>query len=268
VPLQVMSKERQSAPGVDVQLIDDALKKSGQQVFSAKGKRRGDSADRAFANHSEGRLHEVANRRIDVRRLERRLDGRALSQSIDETVDCRRRGSALGHRAAVHLEMADETSRLIVIAFFGQHDFIDEPATEVIRGGNPRDVDTREQSLQGLEQAHEIPNGEDVVLHEDMQRLEAVDRTIDRMIEQGRLERDESLMKSIEVRHVWPLDLESAPDLIENTRRKTTVRVTTELAKSSLLDRRYGRLYFGFTHFWLGFGRLAGAAFWLAFASC
>ena len=67
--------------------------------------------------------------------------------------------------------------------------------------GEPGNVDARQLPLQRFEQGHEIPHGKDVVLHEDVQGGQGVDRLVDGMVEQGRLERREAVVESGERVH-------------------------------------------------------------------
>jgi hypothetical protein len=46
-------------------------------------------------------------------------------------------------------------------------------------------VDAREVALQGLEQAHEVPNGEDVVLHEHPHFAHALHHRVELVVEDG-----------------------------------------------------------------------------------
>jgi hypothetical protein len=74
--------------------------------------------------------------------------------------------------------MADEPAPSIVITFLGQNNLVDEPTAGRIGNRQPRDFNTTESALQRFEQRHEIPHGKDVVFHEQVQRLQAVDPPI------------------------------------------------------------------------------------------
>lgn len=57
----------------------------------------------------------------------------------------------------------------IRVGFLTQDDFIDQtPARRIIRG-SPGNRNTAQPLLQGLQQGHEIPDGEDVILHKRTQ---------------------------------------------------------------------------------------------------
>src|SRR5690242_16068629 len=69
------------------------------------------------------------------------------------------------------------------IGFLAEHDLIDQLRSLAVSWRLPRDVDTCEVALQSLDERHEIPNGKDVRLHEDPQRLDITDRCEYRMFD-------------------------------------------------------------------------------------
>jgi hypothetical protein len=77
--------------------------------------------------------------------------------------------------------MTGKSASSVLVALLGQHNLVDEPTAEGISGRQPRDFDTAEAALQGLEQGHEIPHGEDVVFHEQAQRVWPVDFLVNGM---------------------------------------------------------------------------------------
>ena len=91
----------------------------------------------------------------------------------------------------------------VLVAFLGQHDLVDEPAAERISGGQPRDFDAAEPPLQGLEQGHEIPHGEDVVFHEQTQRIQPVDFLVNGMVQQVRPFAARGVHECVEVDSLW-----------------------------------------------------------------
>jgi hypothetical protein len=98
----------------------------------------------------------------------------------------------------VKLEMAGEATMPVFVALLGQHDFVDEPATQRLPRRNPRHHCAAQSPLQLLEEGHEVPDGEDVVLHEQPQGRLTVDVPVDRMFQQGFLERDQALSQDVQ----------------------------------------------------------------------
>jgi len=78
----------------------------------------------------------------------------------------------------VQLEMTDEPAPTVVIAFLGQNNLIEEPTAGRIGHRQPGNFNTTESALQRFEQGHKVPHGKDVVFHEQVQRLQAVDPPI------------------------------------------------------------------------------------------
>jgi hypothetical protein len=57
-------------------------------------------------------------------------------------------------------------TRPSIIVATGQNDLVDEPADARVADREPRSFNPSEVTLQALDQAHEVPNREHVVLHE------------------------------------------------------------------------------------------------------
>ena len=99
-----------------------------------------------------------------VRRfLERGQDRLAVAEQPDEAVDGAAVGPGLSHAFEVELEVTDEATAKL-IALFDEHDVVDQPAAAGRTGRYPREFDARQLALQGLQQGHEVPHREDVVL--------------------------------------------------------------------------------------------------------
>ena len=84
--------------------------------------------------------------------------------------------------------MAGEPAPAVVVALLGQHDLVDEPARHGVGRRAPGHVDAAEVALQGLEQRHEVPHGEDVVLHEQAQGPHPANLAVEGMVEEGHLQ--------------------------------------------------------------------------------
>ena len=108
---------------------------------------------------------------------------------------------AAGHGPVVQLEMAGKSAAPVLVALLGQHDLVDEPAAEGIGGGQPRHFDAAEPLLQRLEQGHEVPHGEDMVFHEQAQRLQPVDFPVNGMVQQCGPQRREPFLNDVQAIH-------------------------------------------------------------------
>jgi len=82
-----------------------------------------------------------------------------------------RSGSSLGGYSSKWLV---NPPRPVVVTLLGHHDLVDETTAED-QVQAARGLRRSRAVLQGLEQGHENPHGEDVVFHEQTQRVEPVD---------------------------------------------------------------------------------------------
>ncbi len=71
------------------------------------------------------------------------------------------------------------------VALFGDHNFVDELSARPVLGRNPCCIDRGQLTLKSLEQAHEVPNGVDVVFHEDAYLLKRLHLWIECVMEDG-----------------------------------------------------------------------------------
>ena len=72
----------------------------------------------------------------------------------------------------------------IGVALFGQDDLIDQPSPLGRLARQPRNRDGTKPALQGFEQRHEVPDREDVVLHERAQCRGPFEILVERMFQQ------------------------------------------------------------------------------------
>ncbi len=72
----------------------------------------------------------------------------------------------LFHRFDVHFEVAEHPAVGQLIRFLAEDELIDEPPRLRIANRQPGHGRTGQLLLKGLQKAHEIPNREDVMLHE------------------------------------------------------------------------------------------------------
>jgi hypothetical protein len=160
--------------------LDHPLEHARDEVFAAEGERRRPFVRAALGDEVEGVSRErpglgrhagVGQRGPGIRAVLDRSDDREHGRGV---------GPDLPHALQVELEVAEEAV-LDQIAFFDQDNLVDEPARHAVLSRNPRRLHTGEITLQGLQQGHEIPDGERVALHEDTQLGQRLDLAVDRM---------------------------------------------------------------------------------------
>lgn len=100
--------------------------------------------------------------------------------------------------------MTGKSAPTVFVAFLGQHNLVDEPAAQGIGGRQPWEFDAAKPPLQCLEQRHEIPHGEDMVFHEQSQRVQPVDFLVKGMAQKGGPERREAVNDFLESIHDGP----------------------------------------------------------------
>ncbi len=86
----------------------------------------------------------------------------AEAELVEEAVDPRDGGSDFRHGGPVQLKVAAESNRSFV-GLFPEHNFIDESRSGWIQGRQPWHGDAGELALEGLEEAHEVPDSEYMV---------------------------------------------------------------------------------------------------------
>ena len=185
MPLKVILEIFELPGSLHVEPVHDALKNIRQQIFPSKGEGRGYRTQIAAVDDFERLLHKMPSRYGDCRRSECCLNWNAPAKITEKSINASGVGPALFHRAMIKLEMAGDSASAIIVGFLGKHDLVDEAARLLIAGGEPRHFDAAESSLQHFEQRHEIPHSEDVVFHEQSQRIHAINFAVDAMVEQG-----------------------------------------------------------------------------------
>ena len=80
-------------------------------------------------------------------------------------------GADLLHGFKIHFKMAQYFAILVNVAFLAKYNLIDKPARYWRSFWRPWNLNTSKIALQCFEQAHEIPNGKDVLLHEALKIL-------------------------------------------------------------------------------------------------
>jgi hypothetical protein len=126
------------------------------------------------------RGHELGGGRGHARFLQRGDNGLAGSQQRDKRVHWTGPGSGLPHAVKIQFEVAGE-ARAELIAFLDKDDVVDQPSAGGRPGRQPGDLHASQASLEGLQQGHEIPDSEYVMLHECHDRGYAVKPAVKRM---------------------------------------------------------------------------------------
>ena len=90
-------------------------------------------------------------------------------------------GPEASHGPHVQVEVAGEPALAVLVALLGQDDLVDEAGGWRGPRRQPGDVVAAEALLQRLEQGHEVPDGEDVMLHEQPEGRRAVELPVDRV---------------------------------------------------------------------------------------
>ena len=106
------------------------------------------------------------------------------AQRVEQPGDRAGVGAGPGHGGQVQLEVAGVAAVGKLVRLFVEHDLVDEPAGLRIRAGHPGHARAGEPLLQGLEQALEVPDRENVVLHEPPQPLGTIDEAVDRVADE------------------------------------------------------------------------------------
>ena len=102
-------------------------------------------------------------------------------QCRNELLDLHCVGFASLHRSQIQFEVRSVATFTIVVALLTEHDLIDQSPGLCARSRNPNGVHASQRPLQGLQNGHEIPDSEDVILHEYLNVLNRSHRVIERM---------------------------------------------------------------------------------------
>src|SRR4051812_15983559 len=179
VPFEVVDEDAEAVAGV---LVDrhHLVEHVRDEVLPAERERRGLAVHGSVLDEAPGGLDELDRRLGGAHLLERGQHRFAVAQELHHGLDRPGVGAGLLHRPQVQLEVADEPGAVLV-ALLDQDDVVDQPAAGGRPGRHPRDVDAGQLALQGLQEGHEVPDGEDVVLHERDDRAEVAEARVHRM---------------------------------------------------------------------------------------
>ena len=140
------------------------------------GRARGDDRKRRPDKRRGGRGHAGL--------VEGAIERDAGGEEREERFDRAGVGAGLAHALEIELEVGGVGAVGKLVGLLVENDLIDEPAGLAIGGGDPGEARAGELLLQGDKQALEIPDREDMVLHEAPEALRAIDHGVDRMGEE------------------------------------------------------------------------------------
>jgi hypothetical protein len=115
----------------------------------------------------------------------------AVGDACDEGADGCGVGVGLLHGFEVELEVADGAT-VELVGLFAEDDLVDEAAAFGKGFRNPRNRDAGELRLQGFEEGHEVPDSEDVRLHEEAEMMWSADAGVERVAGEAGAERGDA----------------------------------------------------------------------------
>ncbi len=151
VSFEVILEAGELAVRLSVELIDDALEDIREEVFASEGEGGGDGGEVVRFDGLEGFANKVrscgGNRRLD----QGVWPGGVLSEHCDERVDALGVGFAFLHRAVIEIVVAGEAAIEVLVALFGEDDFVDHAAAEWIGGRDPGNGGAADGLLKGFQ---------------------------------------------------------------------------------------------------------------------
>ena len=191
VAIEVVLEAGEAATAAARDLADHLAEEIGEEVFATEGESRGEFGRAVAFDQFEGLGDESLGAGGGVRPGERLPPRLALRDSRHQPMDGIGVGAELLHGAKVQLEMAGGPALGIEVGLFLEHDVVDEAGRRGMSGGDPGQGHTGEGALEGLRQRHEVPDGEDVVFHEHLDRLGTDQLAMEAMGEQPAAQRVE-----------------------------------------------------------------------------
>ena len=177
VTFEIPDELAELSGALGVEVVDEVAEDIGDDVFAAEGKGGGGGGQVAGVDDAEGGFDEGAG---GVGGIDCRGGEAGVTDGDDEGVDGRGVGSGLLHGFEIELEVA-EGAAFKLVRLFAEDDLVDEAAAGGEARGDPGDGGAGELGLQGFEEGHEIPYGEDVRLHEETQMLRGADAGVERV---------------------------------------------------------------------------------------
>ena len=181
-----------------VELADQGAEDGGDGVLAAEGEGGGESGQGGGADEGEGGFDEAAGLVGSAGRGAEGVHGGGWGDGGEERGDGGDVGAELLHGLDVELEVGDGAAG-VEVGLFAEDDLVDEAAGLGEDGGRPGNGGTGEPRLQGLEEGHEVPDGEDVRLHEEAEVRGCADGGVERVRGEAGLERGEAGVKLVEV---------------------------------------------------------------------
>lgn len=169
VTVQVVPEGRQGTRESGIQAGDELPEQVGNEILASVGEGGGDLMDASGGDHRNGVPDKFLGTGGATGAVHRLVDPEPLAQVFEQPVHGLGVRSGLTHGAPVQLEVAGRVSRRVEVALLPEHHLIDHPSEPRIPHRTPRKVDAGQPALQGLEQGHEVPDGIDVVFHENTQ---------------------------------------------------------------------------------------------------
>jgi len=104
-----------------------------------------------------------------------------MPEPIDESEDDVGAGAGFLHGFKVQLQVAGTSAALKLVAFLVQANLVNQSPDLGVADRQPRNAGTRDCILKRLQEAHEVPHSEYMVLHEATDVFEGSDRAKKRM---------------------------------------------------------------------------------------
>ena len=187
VAVEVIDKGAQLLGVVLVELFDEGRKHIWDEVFTAKGEGSSDFVQLAALNDGVGGFEKVQAVFVHFGDVEAEnfFGFIAALKRLNEPNNRPRLRAHLTHGVEVEFVVAGGLAIEVNVALFGDHDFIDELSARAVLRRYPGRIHRRQLALKRLEQAHKVPNGVDVVLHENAHLLERLHLRVERVVENG-----------------------------------------------------------------------------------
>src|SRR6266404_109201 len=182
VAFQIVHEERRLLRA-DAPLFQQAAEHARDDILPAIEEAGHNSEQRCPAGDLQRLAGEFTYERRHCSVVECPRDGGTVCQRGLEELESCRVGAHLPHCSKIKVEMTHGFSAGVCIGFLAEHDLIDQLRGMTVPWRQPRDLDTCEVALKSLDKRHEIPNCEDVRLHEDPQILDIADRCKYRMFD-------------------------------------------------------------------------------------
>ena len=168
VPLQVINEARRLLH-IQSPVLQQTLEHVGNDVFAAVEETGHHFQSAAVQAGIDGVPDEIANELRHFRRFERRRQPSPTAQFTHECVELFGRSADIAHRLEIKVQMAGRMTVGIDVAFFSEHDVVDQTGGGGIDRRHPRQFDAGKIALQSFGQRHEIPDCKYMHLHEGTQ---------------------------------------------------------------------------------------------------